>query len=336
MPELLVFKAGKYGQGDWPEERVKKFVDAYDPENLFEAPVVIGHRSLAFRDSDQYAHGWVKSLRMEKGGTVYANVPKFSAEAKQALSEGKLRYISVELYENDKSTKDQPPYLKSIALLGRDTPAVAGTKIPACFSLATGGVVSTIDEEKQIATFTRRVSADEIKLLSVGGDASGQGKNEEEAEMKTAEDLQAELEKSNARIAELEKGAAQAAAFAKENEALKSAGRKQDAEAFFAKLRDEGRLPPAQFEKAVALDARLGEEERKEMRAMFAAMDPKVGMTGKHAADKKNAPASGPETTLTAKISAYQKEHKLASYYDAAVAMQAEHPELFEEEGENV
>jgi hypothetical protein len=44
MPELMIFKAGKYPQGDWPKERVQKLVDAYDPDRNIEAPVVIGHR----------------------------------------------------------------------------------------------------------------------------------------------------------------------------------------------------------------------------------------------------------------------------------------------------
>jgi hypothetical protein len=32
MPEIMIFRAGKYPQWDWPKERVKKLVEAYDPE----------------------------------------------------------------------------------------------------------------------------------------------------------------------------------------------------------------------------------------------------------------------------------------------------------------
>jgi hypothetical protein len=336
MPELFVFKAGKYPQGDWPEERVKKLVDAYDPADGIEAPAVIGHRAFAMRDADQFAHGWVESLRMDKDGKVYATINDFSLEARHAIAEGKLRYISVEIYEFDKVNKDDPPYLKAVALLGRDTPAVTGTKIPAMFSLKSffsGGVVNTADEENRISTFTRKVSAEDIKLLS----AEGQEKTEEEAGMKTAEELQAELEKSNARIAELEKSAGELAAFKKENEDLKNTGKKQDADAFFGKLRDEGKLPPAVFEKAAALDARLGDEERKEYRALFSSLGLKVDLSGAHKADKKTAPVTSPSSTafgneLTAKIRAFQKEKNRASFADAATAMYAENPELFDEE----
>jgi len=330
MPELFVFRAGKYPQGDWPEERVKKMVDAYDPINGIEAPAVIGHRPLALSDADQYAHGWVESVRMDKDGKVYATIPEFSAEARKAVKEKKLRYISVEIYENDKVNKDEPPYLGAIALLGRNNPAVPGTRIPAMFtSLFSGGVANTVDEENHTSAFTRKVNAEDIQALSFEGQKT---KGEEPGMGKTAEELQAELEKSNARIAELERGAGELAAFRKENEELKNAGKKQDAEAFYGKLRDEGKLPPAQFERAAALDARLGEGERKEMRAMFAAMETKVDLSGKHRAEKTNAPApaaSGPE--LAAKIRAFQKEHKLASFDEAAIALHAEKPELFEE-----
>jgi hypothetical protein len=282
------------------------------------------------RDAYQFAHGWVESLRMDKDGKVYATISDFSLEARHAIAEKKLRYISVEIYEFDKVDKDQPPYLKAVALLGRDNPAVPGTKIPAMFnSIFSGGVVNTTDEESHISTFTRKVNAEDIKLLSVEGQVT-----QEEAGMgKTAEQLQAELDTSNARIAELEKNAVEVATFRRENEELKNAGKKQDAETYFGKLRDEGKLSPAIFDKAVALDIRLGEEERKEVRAMFAALETKVDLSGRHKADKKNAPGPAASSTgLTAKIRAFQKERKLLSFADATTALYAERPELFDEE----
>ena len=337
MPELFVFKAGKYPQGDWPVERVKKLVDAYDP-NYIEAPAVIGHRSFAMRDADQFSHGWVESVRLDADGKVYATVNDFSLEARHAIAEKKLRYISVEIFEFDKVNKDEPPYLRAVALLGRDTPAVAGTKIPAMFSVKSflsGGVVNTADEENHISMFTRKMSVEDIQTLS---DERQEITQEESVMAKTAEELQAELEKSKAQIAELEKSAGELAAFKKENEELKNAGKKKDADAFFGKLRDDGKLPPAVFEKAVALDTRLGEEDRKDLRALFSALDAKVDLSGTHRADKKNAPSTAPSSAafspgLTSKIKAFQKEKNLSSFAEAATAMYADRPELFEEEG---
>ncbi|MDR0760440.1 MAG: hypothetical protein LBF74_10095, partial [Treponema sp.] len=185
----------------------------------------------------------------------------------------------------------------------------------------------TVDEETHISTFTRRVSAEEFKTLSAEGQETQEdntmGKGESS---QSAEELIAKLEESEKKIA----------AFQKENEDLKNAGRKQEAEAFFSKLRDEGKLPPALFEKAVTLDVRLAEEDRKEIRAMFSALEAKVDLSGSHKADKKNAPAPAASSAdLTGKIRAFQKEKKLASFAEAAAALYAEKPDLFEAEESN-
>ena len=216
--ELFVFKAGKYPQGERPKERVQKMVDAYDPDRNYEAPVVIGHKWYSQSDADQYAHGWVKSLRMDGAGKVFAAVEGFSADVKKAMAEKKLRYVSVEIREYDKSGDGQPPYLKAIALLGRDTPAVQGTKLPAL------------------------------------------------------------------------------------------------------------------FEKAVALDAKLGAEERKELRAVFGELEAKVDLSGTHAAPKGKAPKGG-EESVTAKIRAFQKEKGITGFAEAAEAYYTANPGAFEEGG---
>ncbi|MDR0556331.1 MAG: hypothetical protein LBG43_00450, partial [Treponema sp.] len=66
----MIFKVGKYPRGDWPKERVKKLVDAYDPEKFYDASLVIGHRWYGADDNYQDAHGWVRSLRMDGAGRV--------------------------------------------------------------------------------------------------------------------------------------------------------------------------------------------------------------------------------------------------------------------------
>jgi hypothetical protein len=86
-------------------------------------------------------------------------VPEFSADVKKkmpgfARAEKKLRYMAVEIYEADKVEDGQPPYRCSIrntwaiALLGRDSPAVAGTKLT-LFSMMSGGVLNTVNEEEK-------------------------------------------------------------------------------------------------------------------------------------------------------------------------------------------
>jgi hypothetical protein len=328
MPELFIFKAGVYPQGEWPVERVQKFVDAYDPDKNIEAPVVIGHRWGQSRDSEQFAHGWVKSLRMDKDGKVYATVDHFSKEVETYIKENKLRYISAEIFEFDKLPHSaDPPYLKSLALLGRDAPAVAGTKVPTIFqifkNLLTGGESLAADEENHVSTFSRKLKPEDIESLSVNG---GQSIQQEDFAMgKTAEELVRELEESKA----------QAAAFQQQLTDLKNAGRKTDAESFFGKLRDEGKLPPAMFDKAVALDLISTNDARKEFREFCFALETKVDLSGKHAADKNKAPApAAGKAGISEKVRAFQLEHKLATFEEAAKARHAQKPELFKEGGD--
>ncbi len=320
MAELMVFESGKYPQGNWPKERVAKLVNSYDPEKFYEAPVVIGHRFFGVNDEYQDAHGWVKSLRMDEKGKVFAEVPSFSSDVVKKVSEGRLKYMSVEIFENDVIDSSQPPYLKAIALLGRDTPAVAGAKIPTLFSLPFGGFAECANEENHTSTFTQKMDAGTIQLFSADTNNNVQPT---EVNMGMEETLKTEMAAKDARIAALEK----------EKAALLQLGMKNDAEAFFSSLRDGGKMTPAMFEKAVSLDVKLSEEDRKEFRSLFSQNEPIVDLSGNHAAAKgKTSSNFACNADVSAKIKAFQKEKGFASFAEAAEALFAESPEIFNEE----
>ncbi|MFC1238403.1 hypothetical protein ACFGOO_03095 [Treponema vincentii] len=322
MAELMIFKAGKYPQGDWPKERVEKMVGAYNPEKFYEAPVVIGHRSFGTSDDYQDAHGWVKSLRMDKSGKVFADVPSFSADVIRKVAEGKLKYMSIEVFENDMIDKSQPPYLRAIALLGRDTPAVAGAKIPTLFSLPFGGFAECANEETHTSTFTQKMDAGTIQLFSAN-EAEKTTQSREETMDEMTEKVKTEMAAKDARIAALEK----------ENEMLQQAKMKHDAEVFFSQLRDAGKITPACFEKAVALDAKMTEADRKEFRALFSNSEPIADLSGKHTATKEKSRAEfACSADVTAKVKAFQKEKGFASFTEAAEALYSANPEMFSEE----
>jgi hypothetical protein len=260
---------------------------------------------------------------LDSAGKVFADVPEFSSDVKKKIAENKLRYISVEIFENDKVTENEPPYLRAVALLGRDTPAVQGTKLPTLFSrFANDGFIS-VDDENHIATFTKKLSGDEMKSLSF----------EREENTKDTQEviMDKEMEKLKADMAAQQ---AELAAFKKENAELKTAEKKALAEAFFSKLRDEGKLTPSLFDKAVALDAKLGDAERTELRAMFSELNAKVDLSGDHAAPKEKAPApSAGSADVSAKVRAFQKEKGIATFAEAAEALYASNPDAFDEEG---
>jgi hypothetical protein len=333
--ELMIFRAGNYPQGDWPKERVQKMVDAYDPVKNVEAPVVIGHRYYGQTDEYQYAHGWVQALRVDGAGKVWATVNDFSADVKKAIAEKKLRYISAEFWEYDKrGDGNESPYLKAIALLGRDTPAVAGAKLPTFFDRS-GGVMSVLDEKEFITAFTRKVNAEDKAAFEPASPETPGAFGKSGAETNQVhEEAKMDDEKLKSLEAELAAAKAQIAAFQKENESLRDGERKAGAQAFFSKLRDEGKLPPALFEKAVELDAKMTEDGRKEYRALFSALETTVDLSGTHAAPKSNAAMIGAgSASLTAKIRAFQKEKGFAGFAEAAEAYHAANPAAFEEGG---
>jgi hypothetical protein len=114
------------------------------------------------------------------------------------------------------------------------------------------------------------------------------------------------------------------AALQKENAELKNAGKKAESEAYFGKLRDEGKITPAQFGNAVGIDCNLEREAQKNFRALFAAAAPQVDLSGNHAAPKNKAPSARSENAgLTARIRAFQKEKHLDSFAEAADALYA-------------
>ena len=262
------------------------------------------------------------------------DIDEFSADVKKAVAEKKLRYISAEFWEDDKRDGNESPYLKAVALLGRDTPAVPGAKLPSLFDRS-GGVMSTLDEKEFVTAFTRKIGAEDKAAFESASPAApgASGRPADSAETNQFhQEGTMDDEKLKSLEAELAAAKAQIAAFQKENESLRDNGRKADAQTFFSKLRDEGKITPAHFEKAVALDARLGEEERKEYRALFAEAVPQADLSGTHAAPKSKAPQGG-GISVSARIRAFQKEKGVASFADAAEAFYAENPAAFDEGG---
>ncbi len=322
MPELLIFQAGNYPQGDWPIDRVKRMAKSYDPENNVEAPAVIGHRMYADTDEAQYAHGWVKSVRVDEKGNLFADVADISETLKTAVALKRLRYISAEIYELDKDDPKQDPYLSAIAFLGRDNPAVTATKIGTSF-FSKGCSYTPAAENSTLARFTRRLSRDDIKLFD-------KEPKEEKSMPEPNQNTPADKTSFEAALAGKE---AEIAQYKKENDDLKAASRKTEATNFYTGMRDGGKLIPAMFDRVVTFDTRMNSADQKEFREILASFGTVLDVSGQHIASKdkaKNNPAGGGDA-LSAKIRAYQKEKNLSSFSEAAAALYAETPALFEE-----
>ena len=140
-------------------------------------------------------------------------------------------------------------------------------------------------------------------------------------------------EQNETTVAEMAAKDARIAALEKENEMLQQAKMKHEAEVFFSQLRDAGKITPAYFEKAVALDVKMTEADRKDFRALFANSEPIVDLSGEHTATKgKSSTDFACNSDVTAKIKAFQKEKGFASFTEAAEALYSASPEMFSEE----
>jgi hypothetical protein len=335
MPvEIMVFKAGSYPQGEWPKERVQKLVDSYDPVKSWEAPGVIGHlgRWDAAQNGDEgeFAHTWVQSLRVDGAGKIFAAFSEFSHDLKMAIMEKKLKYCSIEVLENDKIDPNQPPYLARVAFLGRSLPAIPTTLIPAQFSMAFGSITAFQDKEKNSTTFFRKLDINEFDFNSASAD---ENKKEEEIPMTPEERIEIDdLKKDNAEMkAALNKANERIEEFSKDGEAAKTIDAKKESEVFFSNLRDEGKLPPAVFQKTVDFDLTLNPDQKKAFRETISSFEKIVDTNGGHFANKEKA-GEQIEGNLVEKITTYQTENEISSFEHAARICKQKYPDWFEGE----
>ncbi len=214
-----IFRAGSYPQGTFTEEDIKQIAENYDPE-LLEAPISIFHWG------DRFAYGWINELKAE-GEKLMASFKDVSEELKQLVAEKKLKRHSVELYKN---FNEKGTYLKALAMLGAETPAVKGMQ-PIEFSYdGEAEEIQFQDEPSFSSEFTLQFYK------------------------KQAQKLQSDLaeEKSKNHKHESEK------------EALEFSQRKTAFESFLDEKSEKGELPPVIREKCVALFSHLDSIEVKE------------------------------------------------------------------------
>lgn len=127
---IHVFTAGKYPQGDVTVADLKKIAACYDPVNLHEAFMTIGHIDWSERvgADEPPAIAWIKELKVE-GDKLFALIGEQTKEFKEKCIDNKnFKRVSIELMPKDISgfEIDSPSYFYSMAALNR--PAVAGLK----------------------------------------------------------------------------------------------------------------------------------------------------------------------------------------------------------------
>ncbi|MBA4792294.1 MAG: peptidase [Phenylobacterium sp.] len=288
LQSIQAFKPGKHRAVDgkvyeFSEAQVAEIAASYDPA-LSAAPIVLGHPKM-----DDPAWGWVKGLRVDEAGALVPEYEKVDPAFAEGVEAGRYRYTSAAFYAPDDSRNPKPGtwYLRHIGYLGATPPSVKGLRAAfseeeagfVAFGAADGYWVKDIlrgvrdffiekfgleDADRVIPSY----AIDNIERepaqpgFAEGGQEPTTGQETTPAISASASEggepgadaPQADADREAALAAREADVAKREAAFA---EADRAAARAEDG-VFLDGLVSEGRLPPAQRDRAAALFARLG------------------------------------------------------------------------------
>ncbi|MEQ8577572.1 MAG: hypothetical protein RIC57_03540 [Balneola sp.] len=220
-----IIRAGKYPQKNLTEQDIQDLAKNYDP-NFQEAPVKIGHKG------NNFAYAWIDELKAE-GSKLMASFKEVTGELKQLSAEKKLKRHSAEIYSN---LQGKGIYLKGLAMLGAEAPAVKGMQ-PIEFSEGESESIEFEESPSFVDDFSFEFYKEKAERLS--------GENEQ---------LEASLKEEKKKTK----------SFSEENEAIQFTQRQADFEAFLDQGIEEGKFKPVLREKAVALFAHLDSIEVEE------------------------------------------------------------------------
>lgn len=141
MKRINIFKAGTHtamsgATLSFSEADLQASVDAYDPE-LHEAPITVGHPK-----DNLPAYGWISGLEYSEDRGLDALPHQVDEDFAEMVSKGRFKKVSASFYGPDAPNNPAPGkfYLRHVALLGAQPPAVKGLK-EVEFSEAEEGVV---------------------------------------------------------------------------------------------------------------------------------------------------------------------------------------------------
>lgn len=109
---------------EFSEDMLRGSIEGYDPE-LHEAPIVVGHPK-----DNLPAYGWVKSLQFGEDGVIEVVPDQVDAEFAEMVAAGRFKKRSASWYLPDSPNNPKPGtlYLRHVAFLGAQPPAVKGLK----------------------------------------------------------------------------------------------------------------------------------------------------------------------------------------------------------------
>ncbi|HPO48700.1 MAG TPA: hypothetical protein PLO89_00090 [Spirochaetota bacterium] len=259
MPqEFLIFKSGTYPQGEYDKERLSKYIESFN-SSKDEIPLFIGHKWFSSTDEDELSHGWIKQLRIDGQGKIFATDYEMDDYLKEKIAKKNLKKVSIEIFGN--GSEEKPFQILGVAVLGRTPPAVNQTFLPNIFQKIFGK-----EENKEEKTNFFSFDIDEDLKKSFSQQPSDEGnltKGEEpmtEDEKKAFADMQNSITQLSNENKQLKED------FAK----LASAKQEDNSKAFFEKKVEEGVILPANLPNVLKTFNSLQTDEQKEnFKAMF-------------------------------------------------------------------
>jgi hypothetical protein len=338
---IEIFRAGDYtaqGKVKVTPEQLQGIVDRYDP-GFHEAPVVVGHPQ-----ADAPAYGWIEAIAL-RGDTLLAKEKQVDASFDELRTAGRFKKRSAAFYQDGDGA---PIYLRHVAWLGAQPPAVKGLK-DAAFSEHGKGFVEF--EEDVMAGETEKSVKEQIKAFFVEmfGNKPGDGGSAtfSEADVKriAAEAVTAATAPLQAKIATLEGDLKNhGAKFSERETAMAAAELKQRASGAVAQLKAAGRWVPA-FER-MGLEAIFSELAKSTVKLEFGEGDakkqvspldlmvtfleglPKIVPSGTVFQGRAGADAKRSDDPLTAATRELMKKDSKLTFTEAMIKAADEHPEL--------
>lgn len=185
---------------DFKPEVLKEIVKTYD-QGTHHAPIRIGHE-----DNDKTpAWGWVEGLKVNRNGELIADVD-FTPQMEGFIKDKLYRKVSASFYQPDCKSNPTPGkwYLRHVAMLGGQPPAVKGLKDFAYSDMSTlegvsdfvmGNSITPEDDDDESTTEDRAVVKKARK--------ASKKQDKEDKEEKLKEDIKKEIEEEQKEKEEL-------------------------------------------------------------------------------------------------------------------------------------
>jgi hypothetical protein len=299
---------------------------AYDPA-LHEAPLTVGHPA-----SNHPAYGWVKSLQVGAGGVLTSSHKQVEPQFAELVADGRLKKRSASFYhpEDPQNPKPGAWYLRHVAYLGAQPPAVKGLKD---IEFSEDGASRAVNFSEAIAPTNSTPSNQENTMTPEEMQAKIDTANKAtEAANKAAEEAKAAKEAAEKKATD---ATTQLASFAESAKTQRNAGHVSFAEGEVK----AGRLLPKDKGAAVAVLNLLAESQPVEfsegdstkkvtpvewLKGLIAAAKPVVSF-GEHAPGAGNQPSAGSskgktDAEIDTDAKAYARQNKV-SYAEAVSAV---------------